>query len=73
MEDTNSPPPQIPQKTHVHYVDMDVVEKEEKLVVQSYIPNPLLIHGYKFDLRIYVLITSVDPLQIYLHKDGLVR
>ncbi|KAL9647763.1 hypothetical protein ABK040_001373 [Willaertia magna] len=42
-------------------------------VVQHYIPNPLLIYGYKFDLRIYILITSYHPLKAYIYKKGLVR
>lgn len=29
--------------------------------------------GYKFDLRIYVLLYSVDPLQIYIYKEGIGR
>lgn len=42
-------------------------------VVQRYIPNPLLISGYKFDIRCYVLVRSFDPLVVYLYEDGLAR
>lgn len=47
--------------------------KINKWVVQEYIHNPFLIDGYKFDLRIYVLITRVEPLSIFIYKEGLAR
>ena len=28
--------------------------------------------GYKFDLRVYVLVLSCDPLKIFMYKNGLV-
>ena len=44
-----------------------------KTVFSRYIAKPYLINQTKFDLRLYVLITSINPLRIHLYDDGLVR
>lgn len=42
-------------------------------VVQEKLQKPLLVKGRKFDLRTHVLVTSVSPMRIYVHKNGVVR
>ncbi|XP_042191329.1 tubulin polyglutamylase TTLL7 isoform X2 [Callorhinchus milii] len=49
------------------------LQANEHLIVQEYLDKPFLMEGYKFDLRIYILVTSCDPLRIFLYNDGLVR
>ncbi|KAI9201853.1 tubulin-tyrosine ligase family-domain-containing protein [Polychytrium aggregatum] len=49
------------------------VPKKKELVVSRYIREPFLIDKKKFDLRIYVLITSFEPLRLYIYREGIVR
>uniref|UniRef100_A0A6I8P394 Tubulin tyrosine ligase like 7 n=1 Tax=Ornithorhynchus anatinus TaxID=9258 RepID=A0A6I8P394_ORNAN len=51
----------------------DKLPAQDHLIVQEYLDKPFLMEGYKFDLRIYILVTSCDPLKIFLYHDGLVR
>lgn len=44
----------------------------ELAVAQEYIDS-YLIDDTKFDLRVYALISSVSPLQIYVYRDGIAR
>lgn len=51
----------------------ELPSQSEQHVISKYISNPLLLNSYKFDIRLYVLVTSIDPLKVYIYNEGLVR
>ena len=53
--------------------DISEVPIDEQCIISRYVSNPFLINGLKFDLRLYVCITSMDPWRIYIYNEGLVR
>lgn len=58
---------------YISFQKLSDLSYDNAAVVQRYIENPLLIGGYKFDLRLYVCVPSYRPLTIYLYKEGLAR
>ncbi|MDT8879649.1 PqqD family peptide modification chaperone [Halomonas saccharevitans] len=42
-------------------------------LVQEYLANPHTIRGHKYVLRLYVLISSLAPLRVYLYRQGFAK
>ena len=49
------------------------VSKRPGYLVQKYLAKPHLLRGYKYDMRIYIVVTSFEPLKAYQFAEGLVR
>jgi len=44
-----------------------------RALISEYLGSPMLVAGHKFDLRVYVLVVSMEPLRVYIYHEGLVR
>ena len=75
-------PPEPPAESTLEAIEAHLDKQEERAaegeavsswVVQQYIHNPLLIGGKKFDLRVYVVVTSYRPLRAFTSRLGFAR
>ncbi|MCH9743374.1 MAG: tubulin--tyrosine ligase family protein [Gammaproteobacteria bacterium] len=54
----------------------ELVEKtiaKKKYIIQRYITDVLLLDGRKSEFRVYFLIKCLDPFEVYLYDEGVVR
>lgn len=57
------------QHRHIHIKAIDEINfADNDTFLQEFVDNPLLVDGHKFDIGVYVIITSVDPLRVYIYK-----
>ncbi|CAJ1344364.1 unnamed protein product [Effrenium voratum] len=53
--------------------DIGAVHYGELTIIQQYISDPFLLGGLKWDMRTYVTVTSFNPLEAFVYKDGFAR
>lgn len=53
--------------------DAGGVPLDAKWLIQEYLSDPHLYDGRKYVLRCYVLVRSIEPLRVYLYRDGFVK
>jgi tetratricopeptide (TPR) repeat protein len=53
--------------------DVAAIADRQAYVVQRYVERPQLVDGKKGHVRLYGLVTSLDPFRAYLYGDGIVR
>ncbi|KAK0404708.1 hypothetical protein QR680_017589 [Steinernema hermaphroditum] len=52
----------------------DLVDTSERQLIQEYVADPFLLgDGLKFDFRVYAVIKSINPLSIYVAREGMAR
>lgn len=50
----------------------DLNLKAEGTFVQEYVGRPLLVDGHKFDIGVYTIQTSIDPLRVYAYSGDVI-
>lgn len=57
------------QHRHIYIKNVSEINfNDNDTFLQEYVDNPLLVDGHKFDIGVYVIITSIDPLRVYIYK-----
>lgn len=57
------------QHRHIYIKSVKEIDfADNDTFLQEYVDNPLLVDGHKFDIGVYVIITSIDPLRVYIYK-----
>uniref|UniRef100_A0A7S3K6M5 Tubulin--tyrosine ligase-like protein 5 n=1 Tax=Aureoumbra lagunensis TaxID=44058 RepID=A0A7S3K6M5_9STRA len=59
----------LPECSYKHLYQKSRCERR-KMTFQYYVHNPLLFQRRKFDIRMWLLITSIDPLRVYILRHG---
>jgi Tubulin-tyrosine ligase family. len=50
----------------------DLNLQAEGTFVQEYVSRPLLVDGHKFDIGVYTIQTSIDPLRVYIYNGDMI-
>lgn len=53
--------------------DVAAAPRDDEWMIQSYLARPHLMNGHKYVLRLYVLISSVEPLRAYVYHEGFAK
>lgn len=58
------------ERSQAEFHELIFSDPKQPFVVQKYVHNPLLIGGYKFHIRVYLVITSMFPLKAFVNRAG---